>query len=395
MMKLKLSSIISAVIMGSLLAGCAPKDPFMGATTPLGEKSPERTSAVVPGKIEVQPKVDVLFVIDTSESMLKHQENLKANIDRFVEAFKVNKGVDFHIGVISIWDSNRYGKVVAAPFPLGKLRGLKDPQHPGEVVSGVPYVTRAERFSEILGESLKLGIENRYVRDANGKIVHVNGKTQDAGGPEFEDMFTPILPALGEQNGDFYRSDAHLAVVIVTDADDASEPAITPDKLFQDLVDKKGSEDLVSIHAAVALDGCPVDPGLESIDPVTGKKTVERPEKILSLVQMSHGSYMNLCDPNYGDKLGEVGRVIEQKATRLIQVSLDHTPEDGTLQVTYNGKPLPIGKAWSYDKKFWRVQIHGDDPIFASAPGGEIGIVYTPLDLDRVARGKVVPVNGQ
>ena len=58
------------------------------------------------------PKLDILFVIDDSQSMAPHQKRLVHNISRFVESFAVEDFIDFHIGVVSIWDSVRYGKVV-------------------------------------------------------------------------------------------------------------------------------------------------------------------------------------------------------------------------------------------------------------------------------------------
>lgn len=379
----QLSALLSSLVLGSLVA-CAPKSADLSSPT---KAAPEKrsSSAGVSAEVQVQPKVDILFVIDTSESMEKHQEKLKTNIDRFAEAFKSHTNVDFHIGVVSIWDSRRYGNAVPAPYPLGKLRPLKDPAHPGEPVAGAAYVTRTERFSEILGHSLKLGIESRYAHDAKGKIISVKGVAQDGGGPEFEDLFSPVIPALSEQNGDFYRADAHLAVIMLTDADDQSYPSITPSALFQQLVDKKGGNfRLISVFGALPLEGCATDNYLKGDD-----GSVSSPDKILQLIQLTEGKAMNLCSQNYGNDLAEVGRIIEAKATRVIQIPLDSVPADGTIVVRYSGSPEPlkVGEDWAYDKKQNKIQIRGDRPVFQNSPNGKLTVEYVPIDWERVRQG--------
>jgi hypothetical protein len=47
------------------------------------------------------PRVDILFVVDSSGSMMSHQENLAKNIDLFVDKFVQAGTLDFHVGVIT------------------------------------------------------------------------------------------------------------------------------------------------------------------------------------------------------------------------------------------------------------------------------------------------------
>lgn len=77
------------------LSACAPANPQKMA--PPDTYVQTNQSASVAAKSAFKPKVDILFVIDNSDSMVKHQENLKANINRFVEAFEANKRIDFQI----------------------------------------------------------------------------------------------------------------------------------------------------------------------------------------------------------------------------------------------------------------------------------------------------------
>src|SRR5665213_1175288 len=81
--------------------GCAPQNPKLEAPVQ-GFSSIEVGAALQ--KIDVTPKVDILLVIDNSLSMQAHQDDLAANIKGFVDAFGKNKMVDFHFGMVPIYD---------------------------------------------------------------------------------------------------------------------------------------------------------------------------------------------------------------------------------------------------------------------------------------------------
>ncbi len=382
-MKTQLKSLGLALSLGSMLSACAPASSDLEVRDlPQGRVS---KAGNVAAEVKHEPKVDILFVIDTSGSMGTHQENLEKNIDKFVEAFKQHAEVDFHIGAVSAWDSVRYGgaqPVVQAPMPIGKLRPVKNN---GQPVAGPQFVTRSEGFEKILGGTLKLGIEPRM--DDSGK---------DLGGPEYEELFSPILPALGSQNEGFYRPDAHLAVVFITDAEDATMGK-TAKMVKSDLVALKGGkESLVSVHGALAFTCSQVDKSL--IDGET--KKINRPVKLEELIEITKGKAVDLCGkdkegkPTFGRKLGEIGRVIQEKTSAQdVKISLSPSlPSPGTIVVTYNGQALKQGRDWSYDATYNRVEVHVDQPAIAKQPGGTIGVEFTPVDPTKLSKGRVIPV---
>lgn len=369
---------LAALSLG-VLSACAPKSPDL-VSPPKADPNAKPMALPVSAQVPYTPKVDILFVIDTSESMDVHQERLKANIDRFVEAFKKNEALDFHIGVVSVWDSIRFGKVVPAPYPLGKLRPLKDPSQPGVAIEGAQYVTRSESYTEILGESLKIGVEYR---------IKPGTTDQDGGGPQFEESFSPVLPALSEMNGDFYRKDAHLAVIMITDADDWKSSALQASELHSRLVAlKDGKAKMVSAYAALALKDCHVDPDFRNAD-----GSLVPVEKIPEFVALSGGKVMNLCDADFGDELASIGQMIEEKASPPLQLWLGDKPEAGTLKVSFNGKDLPKNSgAWSFNMVFNKIEINTSHPEFASGSGGQIGVEYVPMDLERIVHGQIVTI---
>lgn len=313
------------------------------------------------------PKVDVLFVIDTSESMTSHQENLKKNVDRFVEAFDANKSVDFHIGVASIFDSRRFGPVVPAGkfYPLGLLRPLKDPAHPGQPVPGPQFVTRTDGYASILGASLQVGIEPRCgdVRDANGH----RGCAVDAGGPEFEDSFSPVMAALNGQNAGFYRPDAKLAVIFITDANDDSP--YTPEALSKALTDLKGgNSSKISTYGVLALGTC-------SHDPDGG------PKRITDFIK-NPGNYFNLCDPDFGDQLAIVGKQIQQSVAKTV-LQLSVPASFGSIQVQYGNQLIPWGGqyGWVLGTGRNRIEISGEAlSKLNGPPGTKLSITYVQND---------------
>jgi hypothetical protein len=161
-------------------------------------------------------KMDILFVIDTSESMRCDQENLSKNINQFVKQIKRNDKIDFHIGVTAAWDSKSYGEV-PRKFKNGELRPISSR-------SKQRFVTKSN--SALLSSALKLGVEPlRYLSGFSGP------KDPQTTGPEFEELFSPVLAAFSNEmlegpNQGFRRPDAQLAIIIITDTGD-----LTPDPM--------------------------------------------------------------------------------------------------------------------------------------------------------------------
>ncbi|MCB0421991.1 MAG: hypothetical protein KDD61_13420, partial [Bdellovibrionales bacterium] len=221
----------------------------------------------------LKPKIDILFVIDDSLSMLAHQINLSRNINRFVSTFAKNDQLDYQIAVTSIYDTNRYFKDSSLPADdernlqgvteMSRLEpGKRNFYRMGQLVP-VPNATNGETFvtSETpnslstLSKLLKIGTKNFVKSD---KVHSENGKLiEEAYGPRYEEMLYPMLAAVDVKqllfgnNASFFRSqypksqgwdpasndwagfakafnknfprpDAHLAIIFVTDTLDQS-----------------------------------------------------------------------------------------------------------------------------------------------------------------------------
>ncbi len=373
---MKIQNALTAVALSSatlLAMACAPANPQVGA--PLETFETDAQQAPVSTRVAFKPEVDILFVIDNSDSMAKHQDTLKRNIDRFVESFERNKKIDFHIGVTSIYDSSRYGKTtkfgffVPIPHALGALYPLKDGSAAPQAVVGQPaplapnFVTRVPGYNKILGETLKIGTIPRGT------------DLKDLGGPEVEELFTPVAAAINGQNVGFIRPEAHLAVILISDADDISN--VSPSKLKQLLVSSKNNDPtMISTFAVMPMGNCERDAGFKN------KPIVAVPE----FLRMTNGQAYNLCDPKYGDKLAEAGRLIEQATSQKIRIDLDGIPQDGTLKVRIaaTGQDVPF----LYDSHDYTVTI-SSEVMENQAADAQVEVTYTPIAVGRIGTGRV------
>lgn len=293
-------------------------------------------------------KVDVLFVIDNSASMKVHQDRLITNIDKFAASFINNSDVDFNVGVVKVYDSKTYSQLANAPVN-GQLNG------------GV--VKRSGNTIAELQAALKVGVLE--LKD---------------GGPQFEEAFSPVKAALSEEmlngpNAGFYRQEAHLAVIMITDANDDS-PNFDETNLqgFLDQI-KKGRSEKYSTYAVLAN---PTDEGVSCKTDPSGA-----PDRINNFIKITNGQKFSLCDRDYGKKLARVGSEITAKAVFNRVVELTNVPDPRhPMKVTCEGKEIPKGSA-GYSFSGYKVELSRAYQGCKS-PAAVIEVTYAVLGSDRI-----------
>ncbi|MGE0762300.1 MAG: hypothetical protein AB7N80_03370 [Bdellovibrionales bacterium] len=354
-------------------------------------------------KIEINPRVDVLFVIDNSGSMKPHIANLTQNINRFVEGIGKNNLLDFHIGVTTVWDSRRYGhydveqnKVTGAGIvpaigrdkkplfePIGHLRSLKAPAGKEASLSKQAgnFVAKGDDFVEILRETLNVGIAEYHSK---------TDEKHDAMGPEYEEVFSPVIAALTEPvanawNKGFLRPgrESHLVIVYITDANDASD--ISASHMHQFLADLKGRDNF-SLFAIVNPSNqrlnCPRDPA-------------GPPLKIEELMNRTRGKILNICG-DYGTQLLQIGKMIQDRTLGEIRISLkdksgqDRLPVVDKIQVNYGREVIPVSQyeGWTYDGETKEIVIRGAAK-WPHQPGASININFEPVDPTRASSHRI------
>jgi hypothetical protein len=211
--------ILTSLLGVAVLTGCPDRT--------ISEVSPEQ------GRVEykdipvnVSRKVDILFVIDDSPSMLDKQTNLKANFPNFINVLNTIQGglPDVHIGVVTSDLGSSGADGVTAPGIGGSAQGSCN----GTGKNGA---------LQTYGTTLVTG---KYISDAPpttmGGMRQVNYTgpltaafqaiaSAGANGCGFEQHIEAAKRALqpsNTANAGFLRSDAFLAIIIIGDEDDCS-----------------------------------------------------------------------------------------------------------------------------------------------------------------------------
>ena len=298
--------------------GCSPTSPKL---LPLPAAPPPEQVKVTNANVEFDPRVDILFVVDDSGSMGSHQQNLSNNITSFTNEIQKNKILDYHIGVLtSSMDDWPWSTSVCC----GKLTG------------STKFVERSTpNGMRILAQQLLVG-------------------TNGSGTEMFFDPVVAALtaPLINTWNAGFYRPDAHLAIVYITDAEDQSNSTRSAVDMYNFLVNlKNGHKERISAYGAFIptadTSGCYRD------------DSSMMPTRIEEFFKLANGTstkpnFFGLCDQQFGIKLAAVGSDLELKVGRTLL--LDRLPDPSTIVVSYGSLadpkhvliPNDYRKGWVY-----------------------------------------------
>ncbi|MCB9677856.1 MAG: hypothetical protein H6737_22335 [Alphaproteobacteria bacterium] len=251
----------------AMLVGCTSENELLGeppparAVNPPEPENPEQLDRIVQVQ---QPKVDILFVIDNSCSMLEEQTALANNFSPFMEFF-TGSGLDYHIGVVSTDMDDQANHI-------GKL----------QQAGGVSYIDNSMPFqqaNQIFSQMAIMGTSGSYEekgRAAAYTMVELK----------------PEIP----RNVGFYRDEAALQFVFISDEEDQSgSNPITRPEFREWMATKKVSPDLVVSHAIIDPPGQPCPAG------DTDGAEYER----YSI--WTGGVVFNLCEPDWGPFMDELG----------------------------------------------------------------------------------------
>lgn len=315
----KLTLMLAAV---SALASCHEKDPLLIGVPPNQRKTT--------GVQVFTPMVDILFVIDDSGSMAAYQQDLADNVDLFLSGFNKNRAINYHIGVISTGEKAVQG---------GGRPGMGKGAGGGHLSGGIKYIdNHTPNGLALLKENMLMGIN----------------------GTGYERMFSPTYLALTEPNlsgwnSGFYRKNAALAIVMITDAEEqsnfddtfsprsSSDPLyFSPQSFYDFLLGLKGHDvRKVLTYGAII-------PEPNSLNCVTDDPNMTH-DRITEFFRLSKGITYTLCEPNWGKKLANVGEDLVDKVGKRIR--MDRRPQQNSIEVYYGTQQIPADQAngWTYD----------------------------------------------
>lgn len=272
---------------------------------------------------DLQPKADILLVVDDSCSMGDKQAALAANFTSFIQ-YAVAANVDYQIGVTTTTEAAQE----CIPGFGCVANNSKGPA--GHLVQDTPTGLKFVKPT------------TPAVASVFSRLVNVG--TDGAGGETALSCATLALtpPVISAENAGFLRTDANLAVVVISDASDQSTQPVT---YYQNLLTNvKGFQRLsyftfsaVTPRLGTAPSGCTYDEmGANSTryDPV---------------VTFTSGVQDEICNSNWAATLQNLGRTAFGYRT---QFYLNNQPDQAMAQIVVrvNGMVVPPGPTtWEYD----------------------------------------------
>lgn len=406
-----------------LLACHTSSVPYKQSTPPVKIETFEDAKITKDGlNITIDKRVDILFVIDDSKSMAKHQDHLAANIGSFVDGLaNKTKDIDFQIGVTVNHDQERYlkddskvprickkpdGTEVVQWEDAGTLKYLKasDPEIVNQLRNGRRYVTNVPGYLDILKNTLLVGAtkfeEKSEIDSKTGAIIKC------AEGSEKEDLFTPAIQAVNSNgplvNKGFRRPGAFLVIIIVTDAKDSSN--LNAGQVYEQLksmtgTTEEGQPKLRVFAVAMNQDDimketCKPDPSFG--DPVPGKIGVTKmnygakvpDHEILKLARLTSDDpdnseqILSICSDfgpalsNFTDKI--VRDVIPDVRIRI--PGLSDRNADKKLTVSIGGVPLTEDVDWRLNPETNFLTIYSSKVDWSQYRGQQIHVNFTPVN---------------
>jgi len=261
-------------------------------------------------QVERCSAVDFLFVIDNSESMQRHQDNLRASFDPFIGGIyeSLDDVDDYHVGVVTTdaYRDNEEGcrELGALVTSVDEGPGT-DAVECGPFADGQRYMTEEDDLAQTFNCAAAVGT------DGSRHEEPMKAMRRAIAGDSFEWH--------RKCNGDFIRDDALLVNVIITDeadgdeAPDANEePAI--EHWYRTVVDKKGQESNVVVVSLLN----DVTPDCQTGDPAfDGKNIADFTERF------TYGFVGGICEPDYGDIFARAVEEIDSACTTYTETIFD------------------------------------------------------------------------
>lgn len=337
MKTLKAPLSIAVSIMTAVFAfGCAEQSP---KRVPMQFVKNERIKDSGGNKVSFNRAVDILFVVDDSGSMQGHQANLAKNVKLFTQSITSSQILDYHIGVVT---SNMDSK------PWNPKPGQT---YKGELWGTTKFVTK------------------QTPNGARELELNLQPGTNGSAGEQF---FSPVQAALSQplvtaENAGFFRPDAYLAVIFLTDTDDQSD--ITPPDFYRFLVNLKGGDASKIISYGVYI---------PTTDRGCDRSGEEEPLKLEAFFKLANAQTLGLCDADYGTKLATLGDDLARRVGSILYLSRPAQPN--TITVTYGSQTIPNDPktGWIYDP-VRNGLIFGEDIDLKPEPQG------TQVEVDFIA----------
>jgi hypothetical protein len=288
-------------------------------------------------------QVDILWVIDNSNSMQLEQDLLSAGFTSFAEELE-GTNADFHLGVVTTdfeYDDPQRGRLVGEP----------------------PIITVQDDYVSLFTERVLVGL---------------NGSGKEKGLEAAEYALSPSMTT-GFNQG-FLREEANLLVVFVSDEDDCSDEGalgladntacynrrellVPVEEYVERFQALKPSKDKVQIGAIV---------GPEDATALCDDTTLPG-RRYIEMARLTGGLAGSICDTDWSGFLYDLGL---NAAGIYTTFELTYGARPGTLEVFVDDEPVPENAfdGYTYDDAARSITFHG---IWIPERGADVRAKYT------------------
>lgn len=262
-------------------------------------------------------QVDVLLVVDNSCSMQPYQDLLSENFDAFLTYFEQGD-VDYHIGVLTTTlEAPEY--LAGYTCAQGKLDQIPDG---GELVDDTYITTETEDGAELFSDLVNVG---------------VCGTGYEMG---LESARLAVAQA-GESDG-FYRDDAYLSIIFVSDEQDGSPlPVNDYVNAFREV---KGQKEREAFNASSLVVTDPDECTNQQLSAGGGSMGT----RYIDVAEQSNGILGNICAQDFGDIVTELSLATSRLRDTFY---LSDMPDVSTLEVGIDEEVIDCETGrWTFQK---------------------------------------------
>lgn len=331
--------MLASILFATALAGCQDYnlqggDDVAGKYNPPDlavEKQVDRITQVT------IPSVDVLWVIDNSCSMQEEQSALRSNFGEFMKYF-TDSGLDYHVGVVSTDMESRQHS--------GRLQQDDDAQH-GRYID-----TSYNESDAIASFSQRASLGTSGSSDERGKDAAWAALVTEAEEPD-------------GHNAGFFRDEASLSVVVISDEIDYSRISTT--EFANWMLTVKGEEGMTSFSSIVGLTNR--DCG-----------STERGTGYLEVTEQVGGISWSICTDDWAGLLTELGL---QAAGLKREFYLSLVPVEESIVVTVEN---PGGSVDTFQAGEWTYTRTRNSVTFAEYVPEPLAVVNIEYEVLASAR---------
>lgn len=321
--KLRSLKVVVMTLMLAGLFGCAKTNfgPAQEPDTILVNPDNSVSEKVIVNDVKPMTAVDILFVIDNSRSMREEQAKLANRLDKFVN---VLGNVDWQIAMTTTDMSDD------AFATKGNLVDLETKiSFPGQNKKVL------NRFSPNYKKSFSDSI-NKY---GTPQDCSDTGDNCPSGYEQpMKAIYQSILRKNSENRG-FYRSNADLAIIIISDEDEESDTSdlMTPVILSSFMKSQLGDSKRMNVYGIIHQ---PTDQKCLDEDTEGARFGYE----IENLTRLTNGFSVSICEPDYAKPLTQIGQRVVQSS---YSVQLKKKAKKSTVKVVLTPSQPEI--TWKID----------------------------------------------